>query len=375
MRKNKKSTHDRIPAAVIILITTITFVAVFILMSISADFIPISPVYNQTTTTSEEAPVVNTLEITGEYIISEDRELPSDTEIYVRKGGTLYISNQAEVTLSGTLEIAEGGAVFINGTLISAKGSEISDSGEMNISQNGIFSLGGELFVNESGIVSGEGTLELLNDFTDIVCTGTVTARIKAPTPLQTNGVTTIGGIVIANREFSLPKNYGSGLDSDAYSAFLEMKSASGYDMTIISGFRSYEKQQDTFEYWASIDGYEKADTYSAQAGHSDHQTGLALDISSLKQNYGETDEGRWLARHCSEYGFVLRYPKGCEEITGYIYEPWHIRYVGKSTAKLIYDSGLALEQFLGIPANYKIDEQYQEDITNIEEYEIVCMD
>ena len=108
MRKNKKSTHDRIPAAVIILITTITFVAVFILMSISADFIPISPVYNQTTTTSEEAPVVNTLEITGEYIISEDRELPSDTEIYVRKGGTLYISNQAEVTLSGTLEIAEG---------------------------------------------------------------------------------------------------------------------------------------------------------------------------------------------------------------------------------------------------------------------------
>ena len=202
----------------------------------------------------------------------------------------------------------------------------------------------------------GDGALEVVDSFSDISCMGSVSAQIVPPQPAETDGVTTIGGIVVANREFSLPKDYGSSLDRAAYLAFLEMKSASGFDMTIISGFRSYEKQEETFKYWVSVDGFEIADTYSAQPGHSDHQTGLAIDVSSLEQDYGDTDEGRWLAEHCWEYGFVLRYPEGCEGITGYIYEPWHIRYLGKSTAKLVHDSGLALEQFLGVPANYHID-------------------
>ena len=73
------------------------------------------------------------------------------------------------------------------------------------------------------------------------------------------------------------------------------------------------------------------------------------MDISSMKQSYGNTPEGKWLAEHCWEYGFLLRYPKNSESITGYIYEPWHVRYLGKSTAKLVHDSGLTLEEFLGV--------------------------
>ena len=224
-----------------------------------------------------------------------------------------------------------------------------SVTGKVKIQKNGVFTQGGTLRVNKGGNVFGLGTLEVVNNFSDIVCKGTVKSKIKAPAPVETDGVTTIGGVIIVNRQFDLPKDYGDGLTDETYSAYLKMREASGYDMSIVSGFRSYEKQKATFAYWASIDGAEVADTYSAQPGHSEHQTGLAMDISSLRQSYGETSEGKWLAEHCWEYGFLLRYPKGSEKITGYIYEPWHVRYLGTSTAKLLHDSGLTLEEFLGV--------------------------
>ena len=147
--------------------------------------------------------------------------------------------------------------------------------------------------MNKGGNVFGLGTLEVVNNFSDIVCKGTVKSKIKAPAPVETDGVTTIGGVIIVNRQFDLPKDYGDGLTDETYSAYLKMREASGYDMSIVSGFRSYEKQKATFAYWASIDGAEVADTYSAQPGHSEHQTGLAMDISSLRQSYGETPEGK----------------------------------------------------------------------------------
>lgn len=294
-------------------------------------------------------PASGTKNITGTYVISSDCVLPKGATLYVKKGGKLYIREGVDVTLNGTLKIAAGGAVYVKGNIISSKDSLISNTGRLKIQQVGCLSLGGRLWVNKGGMVYGQGTLKVLNSFSDISCKGSVTVKIKAPEPVTKDGVTTVGGVIIVNRQFSLPEDYGSGLDKDTYSAFLKMKEASGHDMTIVSGFRSYEKQKSTFEYWASIDGWEAADRYSAQPGHSEHQTGLAMDITSLKQSYGETAEGKWLAQHCWEYGFLLRYPKGGEDITGYIYEPWHVRYLGKSTAKLVHDSGLTLEEFLGV--------------------------
>lgn len=287
--------------------------------------------------------------ISSEYIVDESRTIPEGSLLYVRKGGSLFIKEGAALTVNGTIKVAAGGAVYIKGKLITGKNALTSVTGKVKIMKGGVFTQGGTLRVNDGGRVFGNGTLEVVNNFSDIICKGGVTAKIKAPAPIETDGVTTVGGVIIVNRQFDLPKDYGDGLTDDTYNAFIKMRDDSGYNMTIISGFRSYEKQKATFAYWASIDGAEVADTYSAQPGHSEHQTGLAMDITSLRQSYGETAEGKWLAEHCWEYGFLLRYPKGSEHITGYIYEPWHVRYLGTSTAKLLHDSGLTLEEFLGV--------------------------
>ncbi len=269
---------------------------------------------------------------------------------FVKSGHTLLINANTSYTLSGTLIVESGAKVYICGELDAKSGSMIMNYGTIRIYEGGILKLGGYLMVAEGAEVRGLGTLQVLNSFDDINCAGTVRAKIDAPAPVTTNGITTVGGVLIVNKEYDLPKSYGDGLDAHAYSAYLTMKEASGYDdMSIISGFRSYEKQESTFSYWCSIDGYEVAKTYSAEPGHSEHQTGLAMDITSLNQSYGKTSEGKWLAAHCHEYGFIIRYPKGKTDITGYMYEPWHIRYLGRSTAKLVHDSGLTLEEFLGV--------------------------
>ncbi|HET7615667.1 MAG TPA: M15 family metallopeptidase, partial [Bacillales bacterium] len=106
----------------------------------------------------------------------------------------------------------------------------------------------------------------------------------------------------------------------------------------------------------SNVDQYgsaEKANQVSARPGQSEHQTGLSMDISTpeigvdLDQNFGETKAGKWVAAHAADFGFILRYPKGKEDITGYEYEPWHLRYVGKKPAKTIMENHLTLEEYL----------------------------
>jgi zinc D-Ala-D-Ala carboxypeptidase len=104
------------------------------------------------------------------------------------------------------------------------------------------------------------------------------------------------------------------------------------------------------------MDGQEAADTYSARAGFSEHQTGLVLDLNTVDISFDNTNESNWLRDNSYKYGFIIRYPKGKENITGYTYEPWHIRYVGKNLAKEIYNNGdyLTLEEYFGIDSNYQ---------------------
>lgn len=83
--------------------------------------------------------------------------------------------------------------------------------------------------------------------------------------------------------------------------------------------------------------------------GESEHQTGLAFDINSTRWDFAETKEAKWLANNCYDYGFIIRYLEGKENITGYVYEPWHIRYVGKEISSQMKNSGLCLEEFLKI--------------------------
>lgn len=295
------------------------------------------------------APKSSVTAITKIVKLTEDLTIEKGDTIYVKSGGILYVDQGACLTVNGKLKVAEGGELYVKGGIDIRPDALVSISGKAKILKAGNVTLGGELWVNPTGIVKGNGRLAVLNKFSDIKCRGSFTAKIKAPKPVEIDGVTYVGGILIVNKKYGLPQTYGDGISSEAYSAFVKMKKASGYDMEIISGFRSYEKQKNTFEYWCSIDGEEVASTYSARPGHSEHQTGLAMDITSLEQAYGKTEEGMWLAQNCHEYGFIIRYPKNKTKITGYMYEPWHVRYLGKSTAKLVHDSGLSLEEFLGV--------------------------
>lgn len=131
-----------------------------------------------------------------------------------------------------------------------------------------------------------------------------------------------------------------------------------GITLKAVSGYRSYATQKSIFSRNADLKGEEVANRTSARPGQSEHQTGLAMDVSSASANFelepkfGDTKEGKWLAAHCAEYGFIIRFLEGEEDVTGYSYEPWHVRYVGKEAAKQIMKQGVTLEAYLEAAAN-----------------------
>ena len=163
--------------------------------------------------------------------------------------------------------------------------------------------------------------------------------------------------MLIVNKSFPLPADYNpGGLTSETQSAFNKLQSAAaadGYNLWITSGYRSYYDQQTLFNNYVWRDGQAVAETYSARPGHSEHQSGLAIDVNYAGQAFVGTPEAYWLANHCADYGFIIRYPEGKESVTGFKYEPWHIRYVGKELAKKLTNAGLTIEEYFGIPSNY----------------------
>ena len=173
------------------------------------------------------------------------------------------------------------------------------------------------------------------------------------------DGKTFIDGILMVNKTYSLPSDYNPGLDPQALEAFYNMRNAAMQDnvaIDICSSFRSYADQEQLYNLYASERGAKAADEVSARPGHSEHQTGLAIDVNTTEFGFEDTPAGQWLDKHCHEYGFIIRFPKGKEDITGYDYEPWHIRYVGVENSKKIAESGLCLEEYLGVKSEYKDD-------------------
>ncbi|NHC40750.1 M15 family metallopeptidase [Bacillus sp. MM2020_1] len=120
-----------------------------------------------------------------------------------------------------------------------------------------------------------------------------------------------------------------------------------------VSAYRSHAAQTALFNYYVDLDGYEAASAYSAAPGTSEHETGLAIDVTggdgtcAAEDCFEGTKEATWLQNHAAEYGFIIRYPKGKDSITGYQYEPWHLRFVGKDIAQNIMSSGITLEEYL----------------------------
>lgn len=129
-----------------------------------------------------------------------------------------------------------------------------------------------------------------------------------------------------------------------------------GHSVWIISAYRDYHTQVSLYDGYVARDGREAADTYSARPGHSEHQTGLAVDLDDhgdcyLSRCFGETPAGSWLADHAAEYGFIVRYPEDGPDITGFMPEPWHFRYVGPELALEMRQSGVTtLEEFFDLP-------------------------
>ena len=140
-------------------------------------------------------------------------------------------------------------------------------------------------------------------------------------------------------------------------SMFKAYKKSTGKKMQAQSAYRSYSSQKSVYNGWVDKLGKKKADLTSARPGFSEHQTGMAIDISakpakcSLQACFADTSQGKWLAKNAWKYGFVLRYPKGMTGTTGYEFEPWHYRYVGKQLAAELHATKTkTLEQFFGLP-------------------------
>jgi len=181
---------------------------------------------------------------------------------------------------------------------------------------------------------------------------------------------------VLVNKEFALPDDYNPSdlvypnvrftfkekiekrmMRSEAAKALENLFDGAEKDgiyLAGVSGYRSHKTQTALFNRYVERDGEEKAKTYSAVPGHSEHETGLAIDVSgsdgkcAAEDCFGDTKEAEWLAKHASEYGFIIRYPEGKDSITCYKYEPWHIRYVGVDIASEIADRGITLEEYYG---------------------------
>jgi D-alanyl-D-alanine carboxypeptidase len=123
--------------------------------------------------------------------------------------------------------------------------------------------------------------------------------------------------------------------------------------ISVLSAYRSYQTQASVYNYWVAKVGQQSADLGSARPGHSEHQLGTTVDLTSasvgyqLTREFGNTKEGRWLKENAHRWGFVLSYPEGKTEITGYVWEPWHFRYLGKEVATKIYQKGVTPEEFL----------------------------
>lgn len=189
------------------------------------------------------------------------------------------------------------------------------------------------------------------------------------------NGSIYIEGILIANKTYALRDNYvpantftssegitslcNTCIEKTAYQAWLDLKNTAaslGLNLWLQSGYRPQSMQVKLYNGYVARDGVEAADTYSSRPGHSEHQTGLSFDLNTITDSFAYTNEGKWVNDNCYKFGYIIRFPKGKENETGYQYEPWHIRYVGKDLATKLYNNGnwLSLEDYFGITSQYE---------------------
>ncbi len=167
---------------------------------------------------------------------------------------------------------------------------------------------------------------------------------------------TYIQGVLIVNKTYALPSWYGDGLTGETQAAFNAMQAeaaAYGLGLYISSGFRSYDTQVSVYGNYVATLGQAGADRTSARPGHSEHQSGLAFDLNTIDHAFADTAEGQYVRDNAHRFGLIIRYPPNKESITGYEWEPWHMRYVGVDLATKLYSSGQTIEEYFGITSAY----------------------
>lgn len=184
-----------------------------------------------------------------------------------------------------------------------------------------------------------------------------ITNPIPAPTKdMDPNQIqpTYINGILLVNKDYGLPPTFGNGDDPTALAKLQQLQrdsQAQGINISnSYSGYRSYQDQTQLYNNYVNLHGEEEANTFSAKPGFSEHQTGLTFDLKDFNGQLVEDPiTSQWIKDNCAQYGFIVRYPEGKEDITGYIYEPWHLRYVGEEVANQIMNNNTTLEQYLEV--------------------------
>ena len=176
------------------------------------------------------------------------------------------------------------------------------------------------------------------------------------------------GRVFLVNRQHSISQRYipsdlqkvmVNGISQEmrhdaalALEQLFEAAKEAGVPLASVSGYRSYSKQATIYQRKVDSIGTKAADRISARPGTSEHQLGLAMDVakkgsSQLNTGFAKTPQGQWVYENAHRFGFIIRYPEGYEDITGYSYEPWHIRYVGIEYATAIHQSGLPMELYM----------------------------
>lgn len=164
-------------------------------------------------------------------------------------------------------------------------------------------------------------------------------------------------GAAYAPEDLTMVGN-GQSLRTEAANSLKMMQDAANGLLTPASGYRSYDHQKSVYDAYVKAEGREKADTYSARPGYSEHQTGLAMDFSPIEDTFKDSQAYSWLVDNGYKYGWVLRYPEGKEPITGYMYEPWHWRYVGVEAAADMRSRGTnTLEEYYGVEGGAYVEE------------------
>ena len=176
--------------------------------------------------------------------------------------------------------------------------------------------------------------------------------------PERRGGAFYVGDVLIVNKSYPLEPSFGDGLTPETQAAFEALRDDAaklGLTLENNSGFRPYDYQHKIYWEYVAEDGQALADTYSARPGHSEHQTGLCFDLNSISDEFAFTPEGQWVNDNCWKYGLCIRFPKGKDAITGYQYEPWHLRLVGRELAEQLYNGGdwISLEEYFGVESTY----------------------